>query len=146
MKKVLETILLIATIGGGFSGVTLIFMEFIKLNNLPGAYYVVMGVALILNVYVLAAGLTFSNDRTKTKHLKRALLLQVPLISSPFIYYKFGAGVDWTVLFYRNGVNGYYNLGSTFQLATTPHYSWAIGVNIVALTLFLLTLKVYKSS
>ncbi|MGF1740615.1 hypothetical protein L4C34_05975 [Vibrio profundum] len=146
MKKILEPILLMMTIGGGFAGIDEIHMKFSHMNEPSGGDYFVIGVALLLQVYVVIAGVMFAHNKTKMKHLKRALLLQVPWISSPFLFYRFGAGVDWTVIGYAHGVNGYTNFGNSFGFEINPHYPWAIGVNFVALALYLLILKVFRSN
>lgn len=146
MKRILEPILLIMTIGGGFAGIDAIRMKLSHMSNPSGAIYFILGVTLLIQVYIVIAGVMFAHNKTKTKHLRRALLLQVPWLSSPFLFYMFGAGLDWTVIVSEHGVNFYHNLGSGFEFDTSPHYPWAIGINVVALALYLLTLKVFRSS
>ena len=146
MNRILESILLIMTIGGGFAGADFILMKLVQAGHQHWEFYLLLATALLLYVYVLVAGLIFARNKANTKHLKRALLLQVPWLSTPFLYYQFAAGALLEGRVYASGMDGNGFFGSSFQIALNPHAPWAIGVNFMALALYVLTVKASRRS
>lgn len=146
MRRILESVLLIMMIGGGFSGAYAVLMKLIQGGFPSWESYLVFVVSFLLYVYILVAGLIFAHNKANTKHLKLALLVQVPWLSTPFLYYQFSAGANFGTRVYESGVNSFGYLGNGFQIALHPNDPWAIGVNFVALALFLSVLKVSRSN
>ncbi|MGF1740614.1 hypothetical protein L4C34_05970 [Vibrio profundum] len=146
MRRILESILLIMTIGGGFSGASIVLLVFRRGGLSSWEPYLVLVISFLLYVYILVAGLIFARNKANTKRLKRALLVQVPWLSTPFLYYQFSAGANLATRVYESGVNSFGYFGSEFQIALHPNDPWAIGVNFVALALYVLTLMASRRS
>jgi hypothetical protein len=142
----LRIALIVLTCGGGVTGV---------MNALIGLAPVVAGNGLsraivcksagfvVLSAIVLVSGVLFLNSRRFTRLLTVSLLLQVPLVSSPFVTYHFYAGLRVILLLFVNGAFGA-NAGAgaefwfEYRQETAP---FGVGLNLLALIMLILLIR-----
>ena len=141
MNKKIVALLIIASIGGGFMGVSITLAGLLNAPNITFGYILIFGSALGVFGYFIYAGLVFASNNENSKHLKISFLLQIPWVSSPIIVYKIAAGFSLSGLFYTGGFRFAYNIGSDFSFAIFNGQSWGIGVNFAAVGLYYLATK-----
>ena len=117
MNRKLEALLIVASIGGGFMGVSIVLAELLKVSYFTLGHFLIFGSALTLFGYFIYAGLVFASNNENNKHLKITFLLQIPWVSSPVLVYKIAAGFSLSGLFHAGGL---YYLTSN-QVATVPN-------------------------
>jgi hypothetical protein len=138
------------TVGGGFTGVVVTLQSlFASLSQSP-LYLLLTAVGVALYAFVFVSGLIFVHDPHRTKPLSVAFAIQIPWITSPFLTYKFAAGSEAALSIgnLEEGKVGVHLgtdtlLGSAFTLKLNllQEGRWIIGVNLVALTIFVLLLR-----
>ncbi len=147
MKTWLRLTLITMTVGGGFTGVVLTFQSMLHPpDDRMVPYLAAMTGFLALFVFVTVSGLLFVHDPRRTGPLLLAVGIQVPWTSSGLVLYKFATGCYWilslgapqTPGLVGARVNSELLLGSAFRFDLLHEHPWGIGVNAVALTLFLL--------
>jgi hypothetical protein len=148
MRTWLRLALITLTVGGGFTGVVVTLQSlFASLSQSP-LNLVLLAVAAALYAFIFVSGLIFVHDPRRTMPLSVALAIQIPWVSSPFLTYKFAAGSE-AALSIGNIEEGRIGvhlgtdalLGSTFRFNLLREDRWIIGVNLIALTIFVLLLR-----
>jgi len=154
MKTWLRLLLVAMTVGGGITGIAL-SLDFI--SGLKTASQVLIALTfLVLFSFVTAAGLLFVHNPSRTTPVLVALVLQIPWVSCPVLVYqfatmmhatitlgtpadadRFGVHLGWNLLF---GTNYQFRVGAYRDMPTT------LGVNVVALFLFIPLLQSTRSS
>ncbi len=71
INKLIEALILVATIGGGFLGFTIVLS---RLPQASGLHLFFAVVPLILFLYIIYVGLVFSDDKSNIRLIKIALL------------------------------------------------------------------------
>ena len=109
----------------------------------PAANAVYTSVGLFaLSAFVLASGILFLHSRRFTRLLMLALLLQVPLVTSPLVAYDFFAGLRVLLFLVNGNLGASVNPGAGFSFAcrleTAP---FGLGINLVALVLLVLLVR-----
>lgn len=130
-------LLTIFTIGGGTAGA----MSCIGVLRSAGSVRNAIAIVVLLMLYVfgIVAGLAFTKSGTTSSRWVRAfLLVQVPLISSPFITFNFSALASYviSVTLGHLAVHFSWLLGSDWAIALFQAGSEVtVGVNVVPLLL-----------
>lgn len=154
MKLWLRVILILASVGGGFTGAVMTLDIF--LHSAHGVVnHIFVTVFLALFIFVTASGVLFSLDYRRARLLLISLAIQIPWISTPVIVYKFATGI-YAALTLGNvagtgriGIRFWteMRLGSTFRFSWWSDVNpWGIGINWVALLLFLLLWRFMRGS
>lgn len=138
MNRKFVALLIIASIGGGFMGVSIVLAELLKVSYFTLGHFLIFGSALTLFGYFIYAGLVFASNNENNKHLKITFLLQIPWVSSPILVYKIAAGFSLSGLFHAGGFNFLYNMGSDFYFGIFNGQSWGLGLNVAAVGLYYL--------
>jgi hypothetical protein len=149
MNKWIKRLLLIFEIGGGFLGLALIAKGVAASEITP--------VFIMLNVIfagLFSLGIVAGLALVEKPHLGLRLsliyqALQIPMFASPVITYILTSGFMVGVYLqlvtgqFKFGAN--FNLGSQFQFHLFKDMPWLLGVNIVAVVLFVAVRKVIRS-
>ena len=136
MNAWFRRLLLILTIGGGFVGITVTIQFFLHANK--AIAYIVAVAFLGLYRYGIFVGFKLSEGSVPLRHLRLYFALQVPLISSPLITYRFCSGLQATVAIIQQGFRWDWRLGSAWQFVIHSSAPWGVGINLVALAIVLL--------
>lgn len=140
MKKN-DAVILIATIGGGFMGISLILGYMLNGLSYTLGHFLVFGSALILYGYFVFAGLCYAANRENSDHIKAAFLFQIPWFTCPVVSYGISSAFSLNV-FFNGQINFSANIGSGFQMSLFSGDSWGFGVNFAAILLYLFAIKV----
>lgn len=151
MKTWLRLLLVLMSVGGGFTGIVLVgekLFDFSK-NGILGTTLFVAFFGLYS--FVTASGLLFVYDSNRTRPLVIALAMQIPWVSCPVFVYQFASGMHAAVTLgtpdetSRFGLHLGWNLlfGTHFQFRVGGFHDipWTFGVNVVALVLLGAVLK-----
>jgi general stress protein CsbA len=145
MRTWLRLTLITLTVGGGFTGVVVTLQSLFASLGQGYLNSLLTFIGSALYAFVFVSGLIFVQNQNRTRPLSVALAIQVPWISSPFLTYKFAAGsqLALSVGNIEDGKVGFHIgtdsfLGCTFTLNLLQENRWIIGVNVVALTAFVL--------
>jgi hypothetical protein len=153
MEPWLRVVLILLTVGGGFSGIVTAANALLGpvIGWESGALAVIF---LTLFVFVTATGIFFTLDQKRLRPLLIALAIQIPWLSTPRFVYKFATGF-YAALNIGDALKpgrmavrlwSEVHLGSiasiSWSRATTP---WGVGINWVALVLFLFTWRTVLS-
>lgn len=142
MNRKIEALLLIASIGGGFMGVSIVLAEIINISYVTFGHILAYCTALALFSYFVYSGVAFANDKSNVRHLKLSFLLQVPWFVSPILSYKIAAGFSLSGIVHFGGFQFLYNMGSDFSFGFLNGQSWGVGLNLAALGLYYLASKI----
>lgn len=151
MNTWLRFVVILMTVGGGFSGFVANLQFLFESSHLePGTFFLSF-VALGLYGFVILSGLIFVQDSKRLSPLVAAFVLQIPSISAPAIVYRFTAGLDAIVAVAVKGPLAFnlgfdLRLGARWQLSLSQQGPWSVGVNVVALFLVILLCKANQSN
>ncbi len=142
MNKWLRAILLLIQIGGGALGVFIIGRVLLQANQTPAT--VMFNAAFLV---VFAFGILAGMALIKRPGLGLGMSLifqgiQIPLFASPAVSYNMFSGAFFNVYWYEHGWGADFAiLASRFYFYLNPGESLFVGVNILALVLFLLLIR-----
>jgi hypothetical protein len=145
MNKWIKRLLVVLQIGGGFAGLVVI-AQLVIMNAEITAISVMGNVIFgIIFFFGIVAGLVLIEDEKLGIVLSQIFqATQIPLLSSPIIVYRlicgFGVAVFWQGA--RAGFN--YWFGCHYAFFLFDNAAWGIGVNIVALVLFIYLVRLRK--
>ena len=150
MKTWLRLLLILMTVGGGFTGFAFTLQGLFSASSVLNFLLTLAFVGLYS--FVTISGLLFVQDPSRIRPILAALAIQVPSISLPFFAYHFAAGFDTFVglrsaqagdqtSFHLSGL-----IGGMWQLAFLRDNPLLIGINPVALTLFLILWRARQQS
>lgn len=147
MKTWLRLLLVVSTVGGGFTGfsiTTSAFSSFIE----HGLATELVGLSMMaLYAFVTAAGLLFVYDSRHTRPMLAAIALQIPWVSLPVFEYHFAAASYVAVTLgppQRAGQIVTYGLiadlgaNCKFRFASVLEGPWSVGINLFAVLLYVL--------
>lgn len=142
----LRLLIITATVGGGFMGLSLCIG--ILLRGISGLGSIVVFLAAVsIFGYILYAGLRACAYPDEIANTGLALWLQVPWVTSPIISYRLSAGYSFSASYYPPVDFGFFfNLGSEFILNLLRPDRWGIGVNFAAIILLLLLRRSVSAS
>ncbi len=133
--------ILVLTIGGGFTGLALIVQGIFQLQTKQLPYSFMYIPFLVLYGLTIVSGLLFADDPRNTILLKISLASQILTFSSPILTYGFSAGLRAGVGILNSRFIAGFNFGSDFQISYLQARPWGIGVNVFAITVLLLLLR-----
>ena len=140
MKTWLRMVIVLVTVGGGFTGFVVTTQFLSAATDRPAN--LVLGAAFALGYgLVVAAGLLFVHNPRRLWPAVVAVAQQVPFVSSPLVRYRFTSGAHCTVGLVGGNIAAAFRLGSDFEFALLQPHPWGAGVNLFALALFVLLLR-----
>lgn len=148
MKTWLRLTLVTCTVGGGF---TLLVGSLWALShidqNLPLAV-ALDWIVIASSVFIIVSGLVLVYDPRRTRLAQVALAIQIPYLSSPLFVYKLISGAGLYTVFSLQPIEGFtlfggniwirFQLGGYSSLAILEAHPLGIGINWVALFLFMM--------
>ena len=137
MKQSLLRIILVMTVGGGFLGVFAAFDATLN-SDRSGLAWLTFAIAMIAYIYGIIVGVLVSERRIVGKAAIIFLVLQVPYISSPFVLYHFTCAAHAILGLGEGGPAWNFRLGSEWQISIFSRQPWAVGINLIPLTILLL--------
>jgi len=142
MKNWLRLTLVVATVGGGFAGFSMTAAAIFSPQS-HGSTTLFYALIAALYLFVLISGLVFIHNPARTTPILIAMVIQIPVVSSPIIVYQFAAGLLVVVAVNLSdpGVSGTIRFGYQCQLFFLQATSWSAGINIFAAVLAVLLLK-----
>jgi len=141
MKTWLRWLLIVLSVGGGFTGIAVTFEALFR-NEASLGVWLACGFAILLYMFVVVSGLIFADSPTRTLPLVAALIIQIPWVSSPIFDYGFCAGfrISAGLLDGKIVLNG--RLGSYFEIFFFgSSHPWGVGINFFALLVLILLLR-----
>jgi hypothetical protein len=149
MKTWLRLLLIVATVGGGYTGFSITagtFSSFIP----HGPFTELIGLTFMaLYAFVTAAGLLFVYDPCWTRPMLVAIALQIPWVSLPVFEYHFAAASYVAATLGPPRQAGQLltyaltaDLGADFKFrfASVLSGPWSVGINLFAVLLYVLLL------
>jgi hypothetical protein len=147
MKTWLRLLLVVSTVGGGFTGFIVAAEGFRSFLERELATKLLGLTMMALYAFVTAAGLLFVYDSRRTRPILAAIALQIPWLTLPVFEYHFAAASYVAVTLgppQRAGQLLTYglsaDLGATckFRFASLLEGPWSLGVNLFAVLLYVL--------
>ena len=153
MKTWLRLTLVTVSVGGGVTGVYATASALTQLGNRQPLHIVLLCAFLLLFAFVTAAGLAFVNNPDRTGMLQAALVLQIPLISSPIIVYRFVCALIAAVSLAQLGDSSRIGLHFGYELRMQTLFKasirqddpWELGVNLFPLFLLVMFRQAARS-
>ena len=142
MKRWFRWILILLTVGGGFTGLVTTVQAMSQPEVTGLIYFLIYGAFVILYLFTVLSGLLFADNPRCTIPAVVALALQIPWVSSPILAYSFSAGFRLSVVLSGAGISFGYRFGSDWQFFLFRDRPWAIGANIFSLVVLIL-LRIY---
>ena len=145
MNRWIKRLLAVLQIGGGFAGLAVIAQLVMKaeMTAISVMGNVIFGVIFFFGI---VAGLVLIEDERVGIVLSQIFqATQIPLLSSPIIVYRLICGFGVAVFCQGAEVGGNYWFGCHYAFFLFGDAPWGIGVNIVALVLFIYLLRIRKS-
>lgn len=148
MKTWLRLLLVLMTVGGGFTGVSVTSNLFDSSNKNGSVAVVITLIFMALYAFVVAAGLLFVYDSRRVGPMLVAFALQIPWVSLPVFEYRFAAGLNAAMAFGPPRVaqdalsmidlSGHLETAFQFRFGTVQEGPWRIGINLAAALLYVL--------
>lgn len=155
MKAWLRLVLVLFLVGGGFVDLASCATLFPQLSDKGTAGVFLFVVMLLCAAFQVISGLMVTQKPRSTGILRAAIALQIPWITSPLLSYRLMGGAGFWImassaplsdagqfigsLYWRFQFGGFESMGIGESLP------WSLGVNLIALTLFLLLPPVVKT-
>jgi len=128
---------MVLEIGGGFAGISILAASQQWSSGVPTQVWVLSGLFGLLFFFGIVAGLALAESRRLGTALSAVYQgLQIPVVSSPALTYSFFSGIELRVGWWRNRPVCLTGLGARCTFFLTHSYPWGIGVNVLALGLF----------
>jgi len=135
MKNWIRYILITLSVGGGFTGMTVIAQMLGMGQFQLLSQSVIAGLFFCLYAFVVWSGLVLVKNPRKIWPIMIALIIQVPVISSPLISYRFFSGAQIMAGLLGFKLNASANFGSSFFLGFFYGPPWGLCINILPLVL-----------
>jgi hypothetical protein len=142
MNRWLKIFLLIVQIGGGLLGIGIVGRVFLG-QDLNKAEMIICAAFVILFAFGILAG-TALIWKPKLGLILSLIFqaIQIPVIITPVVSFILSAGVFWNVFRHESGWGTRFTIiGSRFYFYLNRNEPTCIGVNLVALTLFILLIR-----
>jgi hypothetical protein len=135
MSTWLRLTLITLTVGGGFTGVVVSSQALFSPQVKGPALILMCSVFVTLYVFVLAAGLLLAHNPQRVMPVVAALALQIPVVSSPLVSYRFASGLVAAVGLGENGSFWLIRFGADWQFNLLQPLPWGVGLNLVPVVL-----------
>jgi len=142
MNKWVRRVLIVLEIGGGFTGFSVMLTSLTGDVNLPA--YAVTGLGLFACVFLfgIVSGLTLVDNSDIGVVLSAVYqLVQIPIVSSSWVAYRLFSGVQIAILWSAGRAAFTFDCGARSFLAWMHGEPLQIGINVLALGLFLYLLR-----
>ncbi|MFB0555515.1 MAG: hypothetical protein ACETWQ_19590 [Phycisphaerae bacterium] len=138
MNRWIKYLLIVLEIGGGFAGISMIFI--LQQWNTSMPIYLWIGYIFICFMFIfgIVAGLALIDSPQLGTALSAVYqAIQIPVMSSPILTYEFLSGLRIVVGWFKGRPAFLFGFGArcTFFLFRRSDF-WLIGVNVLALFLF----------
>jgi len=134
MKLWLRRLFLVVSVGGGFSGLTVTTMQLLQ-SGQPVLTYGVSLAACVAYVFGIYSGVKFIESETEGLSLLSWYhLVQIPVVESPIISYKFTSGLAAYLAFGNHGLSwgAYFGGQWQFALFQLQERTFGLGANFFA--------------
>ena len=142
MNKWLKTVLLLFQIGGGLLGIALVGWAFLERNMMLVEVIIYAAFAIVFAFGILAGVVLIKKPRFG---LILSLIfqgIQIPIIVTPVVSYILYTGGFLSVYWQETGWGAKFAfLGSRFYFYLNRGEPWCVGVNIVAVALFIILVR-----
>jgi hypothetical protein len=129
-------------IGGGFAGIVSTLKIAFGSTTWPISGWLIFASAVILYAYGIFVGLKVNDGKIADKHVVIYFCLQLPLISSPLLLYRFTSGFQAAVGIVGKRFMWTVGVGSEWKFALLEPYPLGIAINLFPLAiLFLLSVE-----
>jgi hypothetical protein len=137
MNRWIKRALIVIEIGGGFTGLVFLLREHPWNETIPLTFSIFTAIFAFLYIFGITAGLTLVEwPRLGIKLSLIYQILQIPVISSPILTYVFVSGIRLVVGWSGGRVFVLYEFGSRIVLYLMRKDPWVVGINVLALALF----------
>lgn len=137
MNRWIKFFLIVTEIGGGFTGFVVLLRESPWNANIPLNMRIFSTLFGILYIFGIIAGLTLVEWPRRGIQLSLVYqTLQIPVISSPMLTYVFVSGLRLIAGWRGGSIFILYEVGSRIVLHVMPKDPWMVGINVLALALF----------
>jgi hypothetical protein len=141
MNKSLKTIVLIIQIGGGLFGLGLIGRLLLMEQTTPSAA-IVHGVFILVFTFGIVAGVALIMRPKLGLRLSAVFqLMQIPILTGPTVAYALFSGACFNLFCHGTGLGFNFLFGSRYYLAIQSGEPWLVGINALALVLFILLVR-----
>jgi hypothetical protein len=140
MKTWLRWILIVISVGGGFTGITFT-TETLFRQEASLAAWLICGFAILLYLFIVVSGLIFADNPRRTLPLIAALIIQIPWVSSPFFVYGFCTGFRVAAGILDGKIVFNFRFGSYFEFFILGSHPWGAGINFFAVVALILLLR-----
>ena len=141
MNKLLRMIVMLVQIGGGLLGAGLIGLSFLK-EQLTQTAMIFHGVFAFVFLFGIVAGLVLIvKPRLGLVFSAIFQAVQIPVFIKSGIAYAMSSGACVNLYKHASGWGFNFFFGSRYSLSLDSGQPWLIGVNIVALALFVFLVK-----
>jgi hypothetical protein len=138
MNLWLKRVLLLSTLGGGFTGLAFTFQLVPQAFDHPANFVVLAIFVAVFGLGVVAGWMLSENELVGIRPTMWFLALQVPFFSSPLIGFGFIAGAGVRIGIGANGLILSGRFGSDGWFSLLQGANWGVAINVLALALFLL--------
>ena len=141
MNKSLKTILLIIQVGGGLLGLGLIGRSILTEQITQTAVIIHIAFSLVF-LFGIIAGVTLASKPKLGLWLSAVFqAMQIPVLIAPMAAYALFSGACLNL--YRHGTGYGFNFlfGSRYYFSIHNGESWMVGINAIALVLFILLVR-----
>ncbi len=147
MKTWLRLLLVVATVGGGFTGLILTANAFGSFIERGLAAELISLAFIALYAFVIVAGLLFVYDPRRTRPMLVAFVLQIPWVSLPVFEYHFSAAAYVAATLgppqrvgeiVTYGLIADFGADFKFRFASVLEGPWSVGINLFAVLLYVL--------
>ena len=132
MNSWFRRFLIVLTVGGGFMGLPLIAGSWSRAWSTGWFSVFTVFIFLALYGYGVYLGLRLADGREPIRQLVFYFAMQMPIIQSSFIVYRFSTGLQAAVGFVGFRPTWDFNFGDLAQLLVRSGAPLGIGVNLVA--------------
>ena len=141
MNKLLKTIVLLVQIGGGLVGLGFIGRTFLTKQLTEIAMIIHVAFVLVFSFGIVAG--VFLIKRPRLGRLLSAIFqaMQIPLVVGPTVSYALFSGASFNVYKHATGWGFNFLFGSRYYFFLYSGEPWVVGINCVALVLFVLLLR-----
>ena len=146
MKRCLRVVLIVCQIGGGFSGISVLLSSREWNASVPLSVWVLSSLFAILFLSGIIAGLWAAEGKRHWAVLSAVYQgLQIPVVSCPAITFGFYSGIELRLGWWRNEPVLVTGVGARCVLSLFHSDPWGIGINVLALVLFMYVILELRS-
>ena len=140
-----KRLFILLTVGGGYCGAVFMFILFPQVKG-QIAGYILVSAMIATFAFGVFCGLRLIEDEPQGLKLLRWFFgIQIPVLSSPLIAYQLSSGAGLTVSWIGSKMSLFWQFGSEMGVWIFQDRPWGIGVNALAVVMFIWTGRLLKS-